>query len=462
MSQPPVLPEAAAAELLDEFRQRFHRFRSSIVEAVNNSADTVVLWRLGDDLQQYVGLVNEYASIFPPEELALIQHNLAIMQNDVRQQYDQATNESHHGQPVIVETVHTGHRGRPQIHIDPEFLRWAYSMRSTSSIARFLGVGRRLVRDHLLQYGIAEAREQPSVLSAQYIEENNDFLDPQGQAVPIDNPPEVPQELAVPSPNLESTTHISVEDLDALLLHLRQHFRRAGITMLDGMLRRLGHRVPRERIKQSLIRIDPVHRVFQRIKIRRRVYSVPGPNSLWHHDGQHGTSVHNVRIERLWVDVTAQVGATWAELFTLLEIRHGLDINNPQHIWLLHFLFLGTINQQLDFFAQSWNQHRIQIRGGPNRSPADMFGFDMIVHGVRGYQLPRLDDSTMTEEELEVFGMDWEGLREDNLLQSREANNPRNEDSGSWLGRVGPPEHLNEVPLHAPQDVYTYGNKKLF
>ncbi|KAF8058661.1 hypothetical protein FPV67DRAFT_1391617, partial [Lyophyllum atratum] len=195
--------------LLDEFRQRFHRFRSSIVEAVNNSADTVVLWRLGDDLQQYVGLVNEYASIFPPEELALIQHNLAIMQNDVRQQYDQATNESHHGQPVIVETVHTGHRGRPQIHIDPEFLRWAYSMRSTSSIARFLGVGRRLVRDHLLEYGIAEAREQPSSTTQSVISSYTGPL-----------------------------SSISVEDLDALLLHLRQHFRRAVIHgFIDGYSR---------------------------------------------------------------------------------------------------------------------------------------------------------------------------------------------------------------------------------
>lgn len=36
------------------------------------------------------------------------------------------------------------------------------------------------------------------------------------------------------------------------------------------------------------MRIDPVQHVFQRISIRRRVYSVPGPNSLWHHDGQHG------------------------------------------------------------------------------------------------------------------------------------------------------------------------------
>ncbi|KAJ7913422.1 hypothetical protein B0H13DRAFT_1508395, partial [Mycena leptocephala] len=77
-------------------------------------------------------------------------------------------------------------------------------------------------------------------------------------------------------------------ELDSLLLCLRTHFRRAGISMLDGMLRRLGHRVPQIRIRDSLCRIDPVHRVFQRIRIRRREYRVAGPNSLWHHDGQHG------------------------------------------------------------------------------------------------------------------------------------------------------------------------------
>lgn len=81
---------------------------------------------------------------------------------------------------------------------------------------------------------------------------------------------------------------LSDEILDATILELRSHYRRAGITMLDGMLRYLGHRVPRERIRQALLRIDPVHRVFDRIHIRRRVYSVPGPNALWHHDGQHG------------------------------------------------------------------------------------------------------------------------------------------------------------------------------
>ncbi|EPQ50124.1 hypothetical protein GLOTRDRAFT_67157, partial [Gloeophyllum trabeum ATCC 11539] len=119
-----------------------------------------------------------------------------------------------------------------------------------------------------------------------------------------------------------------------------------------------------------------------------------------------GRSVHNVRIERLWVDVTAQVGAKWADFFISLELRHGLDINNINHIWLLHHLYLPRINAELTFFAESWNQHRIQIRNGPNRSPADMFGFDMYVHGVRGDQLP---EENLNEEELEVYGVDWEG-----------------------------------------------------
>ncbi|KAJ7070171.1 hypothetical protein C8F01DRAFT_1246307 [Mycena amicta] len=59
----------------------------------------------------------------------------------------------------------------------------------------------------------------------------------------------------------------------------------------------------------------------------------------------------------------------------------GFDINNVNHIWLLQFLFLATINSQLTFSAQTWNQHRIQIHRGPNRSPTDMFVFDMFVNG---------------------------------------------------------------------------------
>jgi len=154
-----------------------------------------------------------------------------------------------------------------------------------------------------------------------------------------------------------------------------------------------------------------------------------------------------VWIKRLWVDVTAQVSAFFSDIFTNLELWHGLDINNIHHIWLLQHLFLHQINHQLAFFAESWNQHRIQIRDGLNRSPADMFGFDMLVHGVRGDQLPEED---LAEEELEVYGVDWEGLRDEQLLRSQRANNPTNEGWNSWVGRIGPPEHLNMVHVDPP------------
>jgi hypothetical protein len=166
-------------------------------------------------------------------------------------------------------------------------------------------------------------------------------------------------------------------------------------------------------------------------------------NTLLYSDVLFHRSVHNVRIERLWADVTAQIGATWSELFTILEIRHGLNINNVYHIWLLHYLFLRQLNEQLHFFMEAWNQHQIRIRDGPNRSPADMFGFDMIVHGVRGTEL-------MSPEELEVFGVDWEALHDDSVLESRQENNPHDEGATSWIGHSGPPPNLNEVPVEPP------------
>ncbi|KAJ7035371.1 hypothetical protein C8F04DRAFT_1000864 [Mycena alexandri] len=162
-----------------------------------------------------------------------------------------------------------------------------------------------------------------------------------------------------------------------------------------------------------------------------------------------GRSIHNVRIERLWVDVTARLGprATWSENFTMLELHHGLDINNVNHIWLLLHLFLPTLNDQLTFFAQSWNEHQIRIRNGPNRSPADMFYFNTLVHGVRGHALA----ADLSEEEFKVHGVDLEGLHDDTLLHSQRESNAEETGWTSWLGRVGPPEHLNEVPVESPQ-----------
>ncbi|KAJ3884750.1 hypothetical protein GG344DRAFT_60180 [Lentinula edodes] len=163
-----------------------------------------------------------------------------------------------------------------------------------------------------------------------------------------------------------------------------------------------------------------------------------------------GRSIHNVRIERLWVDVSHYVSQTWHDLFTDLELHHGLDASNVNHIWLLQHLFLATINEHLSFWAESWNNHRISQRNAPSRSPEDMFGFDMITNGLRGESL---DEVAMTDEELEVFGLDWEGLRDEALLRSLRRNYS-NEGSSSWLGQRGPPPELNQVVVNPPPDLF--------
>jgi hypothetical protein len=222
------------------------------------------------------------------------------MRNDIRTQYEISLSASHYGHPSVVGVLRTGRRGRPRLIFDPNFLQWAITQRTTSRIASFLTVGRTTLRQAMLDYGLAEPGNNPflpessiselSLAAPVLVSDNDDILEPE-LPLPSTLPQEVVDATPVAQHSASSTATVSTitdDQLDHLLLQLKTHFRRAGITMLDGMLRRLGHRVPRDRIRASLLHIDPVHRVFDRIRIRRRVYSVPGPNALWHHDGQHG------------------------------------------------------------------------------------------------------------------------------------------------------------------------------
>ncbi|KAJ3927263.1 MAG: hypothetical protein NXY57DRAFT_904237, partial [Lentinula lateritia] len=83
--------------------------------------------------------------------------------------------------------------------------------------------------------------------------------------------------------------------------------------------------------------------------------------------------------------------------------------------------------------------------------PEDMFVFDSLVNGVRGDDL---DQFTMTDEELEVFGVDWEGLQDETLLRNLRMHYSH-EGSGSWLGHRGSPPDLNEVAVSPPSALLT-------
>lgn len=218
------------------------------------------------------------------------------MLHDVRILHDTVLQSSHRGHPEVVSKEYSGGRGRPKIVINHDFLAWAYRLRSTSGIADFLGVSHTIVRQALLDYNIVQPGVNPFPVD---MAEHSSQLD-LPEFILGSSQDHLPEFIQGSSRDHDTATvfqssslpgYLSIitnPELDTELLTLRQEYPRAGISILDGMLRNHGHIVQRERIRQSLLRIDPVERIFDRVRLRRRGYKVPGPNSLWHHDGQHG------------------------------------------------------------------------------------------------------------------------------------------------------------------------------
>ena len=65
-----------------------------------------------------------------------------------------------------------------------------------------------------------------------------------------------------------------------------------------------------------------------------------------------GTSVHNQRIERLWVDVFQGCLSPFYQMFTYLEEQYLLDCDNELHLLCLHLAYLPLIQKKLDAAAQ--------------------------------------------------------------------------------------------------------------
>lgn len=77
-------------------------------------------------------------------------------------------------------------------------------------------------------------------------------------------------------------TPLSNEDLNTIVTSILHNTPNSGEAYVLGSLRSRGIRVQRWRVRLSLHQVDPIGRSFRRRHaIRRRVYSVQGPNQLW-------------------------------------------------------------------------------------------------------------------------------------------------------------------------------------
>jgi hypothetical protein len=170
-----------------------------------------------------------------------------------------------------------------------------------------------------------------------------------------------------------------------------------------------------------------------------------------------GKSVHNIRIERLWFDLTnIGIGHKWKEFFVELEVHWGLLVDMDIHIWLLHHLFLGPLNAELDRWTATWNHHNLSIRDERTASPHSMFFFGAVTHGIFGPPgMQEVLQDHVSEEDLASYGLDWEDLgdrqirahhiSENNLLDDAFEGEP------SIAGQPSVPVAQDNVPhTHRP------------
>ena len=81
-------------------------------------------------------------------------------------------------------------------------------------------------------------------------------------------------------------TDINDGQLDEIVGEIAARLPCCGIRSMQSMLRANGITLQRERVRDSLHRVDPVGMLDRlQSRLHRRQYSVPNPNSLWHIDG---------------------------------------------------------------------------------------------------------------------------------------------------------------------------------
>ena len=83
-------------------------------------------------------------------------------------------------------------------------------------------------------------------------------------------------------------TDLTDENLDQVITTIKVEHPNDGEVLMRGHLLRMGIRVTRQQLHNSIHRVDHENTVARGcLAVRRRVYNVPYPNYIWHIDGHH-------------------------------------------------------------------------------------------------------------------------------------------------------------------------------
>ncbi|KAL7279789.1 hypothetical protein ACG7TL_002586 [Trametes sanguinea] len=253
----------------DNLRAAYHQLEGSVTAGLRTFHGDAV--RLGELTSQILALGAAAAMhriALPGAEYAVLQRSLADMLSAVQSASSQHASAAINRTPLVVcERVKTGKRGRPRVEIDPTFLQVALDLRGPSQLGKLLKCTPRTVRRRALEQGLVPAGAPVRM----------PVISPDGST------------SFVYSSSSRPVSTMTDAELDAAVASILTSFPAFGRRMLHGHLKANGHNVPRRRIDEAYIRVRGVPSSFGvRNRIVRRTYSVPGPLSLVHHDGQHG------------------------------------------------------------------------------------------------------------------------------------------------------------------------------
>ena len=212
-------------------------------------------------------LVFKYVNIFPPAELFILKTSISDMVDALEDACLQSADPLHLPPLVVTHCNPQGKHGRLHVQIDETFLEFAIQLRGSSGIASELGCSACTVQCHALEQGLVNPGNPV------YIDEHlND-----GSVHHIwysANP---------------SETNISDEDLDQEMLTILRVFPNFGRRIISGDLQSKGIQVVCDWVRASYLQVHGAPAIFGERCITQCIYSVPGVNSLWHHDGQQGS-----------------------------------------------------------------------------------------------------------------------------------------------------------------------------
>ncbi|XP_066914919.1 uncharacterized protein [Clytia hemisphaerica] len=115
-------------------------------------------------------------------------------------------------------------------------------------------------------------------------------------------------------------------------------------------------------------------------------------------------SVHNQRIERLWVDVYHGATKLFQTIFLSLENTGNLNLSSEIDLFALHFVYITKINKSLKAFVNGWNHHPLSTEN--NKTPNQLWISGLHKIAGTGSKIDEEIWEPKTDEEAMYYGID--------------------------------------------------------